>query len=321
MAPVGDNVRGALLMIAAMVAFTVNDACLKGLSGDLPLMQALFLRGLAVTPVLALWAWARGGLRLSVLGADRRRLALRTAAEIAAAWFYLTAVYNMPLANVASIHQATPLMVTLAALLFLGEPVGWRRLTAIAIGFVGVLLIVRPGTSGFTIYSIYALGAVVTVVVRDLVTRRMSAGLPSHTVALVTSIGVTVFAGAMSLATPWRPVGGETGMLLAGASGSVLVAYVLSISAMRVGEIAVVAPFRYTSLLVAMVIGVFAFGEVPAPLTLLGAAIVVATGLFSFFRENVRGRRTRPARSPEARTGDPGTGGRGTPLTGPETLR
>ncbi len=147
------------------------------------------------------------------------------------------------------------------------------------------------------------------MVVRDLMTRRMSAGLPSPTVALVTSVGVTAFSGAMSLTEPWRPVGAEAGLLLAGASGAVLVAYVLSISAMRVGEIAVVAPFRYTSLLVALVIGVLAFGEVPAPLTLVGAAIVVATGLFSFFRERARGLRTRPARSPEARTVDPGTGG------------
>lgn len=295
MTPLSDNARGALLMIASMALFTLNDACLKGLSDELPLMQALFLRGLAVSVLLGAVGMMRGGLGIGRLRPDAGRLALRTVAEIAAAWFFLTALFHMPLANVSAILQVTPLAVTLAAALFLAEPVGWRRLLAIAIGFGGVLLIVRPGTEGFTIHSVYALLAVAMVTVRDLATRRMSRDLPSISVAFVTAVGVTAFAGLGALAGPWVPLRGETALQLGGAVVFVFVAYIASVATMRVGEVGFVAPFRYTSLLVALVIGLLAFGEWPDPLTLGGSAVVVATGLFTLFRERAlagaRGRR------------------------------
>lgn len=290
-----DNTRGALLMVASMAFFTFNDACLKAVSGEVPLMQALFLRGLAVSALLAALAWSRGGLGLARLRPDARGLAIRTIAEIAAAFFFLTALFNMPLANVSAVLQAAPLAVTLAAVLVLREPVGWRRLLAIVVGFGGVMLIVRPGTEGFTVYSLYALLAVASVTVRDLATRRMSRDLPSISVALVTAVGVTVFAGAASLAEPWAALSGGAALRIGGAALFVFVAYITSVATMRVGEVGFVAPFRYTSLLVALVLGLAVFGEWPEPLTLLGSAIVVATGLFTLLRERAlaraRGRR------------------------------
>ncbi len=305
MAQLSDNARGALLMIASMLFFTMNDACLKGLGGDVPLMQALFLRGLVVSVLLAaLAAWRGGGLRLGRLRPDAGRLALRTLAEIGAAYFFLTALFNMPLANVSAILQVTPLAVTLAAALFLAEPVGWRRLVAIAIGFGGVLLIVRPGTDGFTIHSIFALLSVAMVTVRDLATRHMSRDLPSISVAFVTAVGVTCFTGISSLFEPWVPLGPRSGLQLAGASLFVFVAYIASVATMRVGEVGFVAPFRYASLLAALILGFVAFGDWPSPLTLLGSAVVVATGLFTLLRERAvaraRGRRG-PAATVRAR--------------------
>jgi drug/metabolite transporter (DMT)-like permease len=299
MTNLSDNARGALLMMASMAFFTFNDACFKALGEEVPLMQALFLRGLAVSVLMTVYVMFRGGLQLARLRPDAGRLALRTLAEIAAAYFFLTALYHMPLANVSAILQVAPLSVTLAAALFMSEPVGWKRLVAIAVGFGGVMLIVRPGTGGFTVYSLYAILAVLMVTVRDLVTRRMGRDVPSIMVALTTAVGVTVFAAVGSLTVTWVPVRGDTALQLAGSVVFVIVAYIASVATMRVGEVGFVAPFRYTSLLVALILGLVVFAEWPDLLTLVGSGIVVATGLFTLLRERALAR-ARGKRGPAA---------------------
>lgn len=293
MAGISDNARGALLMMAAMAGFTLNDTCLKALSDELPLYQALFLRGLATTLFLYLLARGMGALRFDLAARDWGLVALRTGAEVAAAWFFLTALFHMPLANATAILQSLPLAITLAGALFLGEAVGWRRLSAILVGFAGVMLIVRPGAAGFTVYSLYALTAVACVTLRDLSTRRLSSGVPSLTVALVGSVGVTVFGAAGSLGGGWAPISAVAALQLAGATVFVILGYVCSVMVMRAGDLGFVALFRYTGLIWALVLGLLVFGHWPAPLTLAGAAIVAATGLFTLWRE--RTRRTAPA--------------------------
>ena len=287
MAGLSDNTRGALFMVASMAAFTLNDACLKAMGAEIPLMQALFMRGLAVSVFLGAAVRMQGGLRLGQGGADKRRIGVRLVAEIAAASLFLTALFNMPIANVVAILQALPLALTLAAAAFLGESVGWRRYLAIGIGLAGVSLIVRPGSEGFSIYAVYALLAVAAVVVRDLVTRRISRSVPTMSIAFITSVGLTAFAGLMSLGAEWVPVIGVARWQLLGAVVAIFAAYTFSVATMRVGDVGFIAPFRYTSLIVALILGWLAFGEWPDPLTLLGSAIVVATGLFTLWRERV----------------------------------
>jgi S-adenosylmethionine uptake transporter len=305
MIALSDNMRGAALMVASMTFFTLNDACLKALGDEIPLMQALFLRGIAVTLLLGAFAQLRGGLRLDLLSADNGRLAVRTIAEVATAFFFLTALFNMPIANVTAILQVSPLAVTLAAALFLSESVGGKRLMAIGIGFFGVLLIVRPGTEGFSIYSVYVLCAVGTIVVRDLATRRMSRELPSVSVAFITSAGVTGCAGLASMADTWVPVAGGAKWQLAGSVVFVLMAYVCSVATMRSGDVGFVAPFRYTGLIMALIIGLIAFGEWPDRLTLVGSAIVVGTGMFTLLREQAvtRKRMLRESRGESTESG------------------
>jgi S-adenosylmethionine uptake transporter len=209
-------------------------------------------------------------------------------AEIGAAWFFILALFNLPLANVTAVLQALPLTVTLAAALFMGEKVGWRRFTAIGVGFGGVLLIVRPGPEGFNIYALSALAAVACVTLRDLVTRRLTPSMPSLLVAAAVSGMVTVFAGLASVTETWAPLRGDVALRVAGAAGFVILGYVFSVGAMRVGEIGTVAPFRYTGLIWALVLGLVVFGEWPDALTLTGAGIVAATGLYTLWRERVR---------------------------------
>jgi len=280
-----DNTRGAVLMIAGMAAFVLNDACMKLVSDELELFQALLLRGLGTTLIFFLVALRAGALRVTIAPQDRKLMIVRMMAEVGAAYFFLTALFNMPLANATAILQSLPLAITLAGALFLGEAVGWRRMLAIVIGFVGVLLIVKPGTEGFNVYSIMALISVLCVCVRDLVTRRLSSEVPSLAVALSTSVGVTLFAGFGSLTSDWVMPSPAAWGQLGAMTVFIIAGYLMSVMAMRVGELSFVAPFRYTSLIWALLLGLIVFGDWPNPLTLLGAGIIVATGLFTFHRE------------------------------------
>lgn len=279
------NIAGALLMMASMACFTLNDTFIKATGGEVPLSQLLFLRGILATAFIGVLAGLRGVLRARPSVRDWGLIALRSASEVGAAYFFITALLNMPLANVTAILQVLPLTVTLGAALFFRESIGWRRMGAIAIGFCGMLLIVRPGTEGFTIWSVYALAAVACVTARDLSTRRMSSSVPSLLVTLSASLTVLVAAGLASLAIDWVPVTPRLGGLILGSSIFIVGGYFFSVQVMRAGDVAFIAPFRYTGLIWALVLGWFVFGDWPAPATLLGAAVIVATGLFTLYRE------------------------------------
>jgi len=283
-----DNLRGAGLMMGALALFTINDTCTKLLAGQVPLAQIITLRGIVTTVALALMAWHFGAFRVRLDGRTWRLVLLRMVAEVGGAWFFLKALFAMPLANVTAVLQSAPLLVTLAAALFLREPVGWRRLAAILVGFAGVLLIVRPGASDFDHNSIYSLTAVVFVTARDLFTRKMPREVPSMLITFVTSIGVTATFALVSVAgqEAWVPLDTRASALIFGASGALIFAYICSVGAMRSGEVSFVSPFRYTGLIWALVLGFFVFGTWPVWQTFLGAGIVVASGLFTLFREH-----------------------------------
>ena len=280
-----DNTRGALLMMASMAAFILNDTFMKTLAGDMPLFQLIFLRSIFTTVAIGAMALYLGALHLRIPPRDRLLIVIRALAEVGSAYFFLTALYNMPLANVSAIMQSLPLVVTLAAALFFGETLGWRRMTAILVGLCGVLLIVRPGTEGFNIFSVYALIAVAFVTVRDLVTRRVSGATHSMMVTFITSLALLIAFGMASMTVEWVPITLHRGSMILGAAVMVVFGYVFSVMVMRVGEISFVAPFRYTGLIWALVLGWLVFGDWPAPLTLVGAVIVVGSGVFMLYRE------------------------------------
>ncbi len=285
MTGLSDNIRGALIMVGAMCAYTFNDAFMKSLADEVPLFQAIFFRGLAAVVFLTVLCRLLGQLRFSFPARDWGLVILRTLGEVGGTYFFLTALFHMPIANVSAILQALPLSVSLAAALVLREPLGWRRMTAIVIGFAGVLLIIQPGGADFSSYSLYAVASVACVTMRDIAVRRLSRTVPSVLVALVAAVGVTLLGAIGSLFIDWVSFTPKSALQLAGATSFLIVGYICSVAAMRVGEIAFVAPFRYSSLLVALVLGVVIFGEWPNALALTGAALVVATGLFTLYRE------------------------------------
>lgn len=295
MAQLSDDMKGSVLMIAAMAAFTLNDACMKAVSETLPLFQSIVLRGTLTAVGLGLIAWRMGGLRLRFDRADSLAIALRCVGEVAGTFTFLTALRHMQLANLSAILQSLPLAVTLAAALVFGDRIGWRRLTAILVGFAGVLLIVRPGTEGFDRWAVLGLLSVAFVVLRDLSTRRLSRGVPSVSVAFYAAISVTLSA---ALAVPfegWNPVAPAELALVAAAAACLVCGYLTVVMTMRVGDISVIAPFRYTALVFAIFLGWVAFGQLPDGLTLTGSAIVVATGLYTFHRERSRAAQARGA--------------------------
>lgn len=284
---VSDNAQGALWMCASTVGFVCNDALIKSVAGEVPLFQAILIRGVVACALISLWAWQAGALRALPAPRDCRVIGWRMVGEIGATALFLTALFNMKLANVTAIIQAAPLVITLAAAWFLAEPVGWRRYIAIGIGFVGVLLIVRPGTEGFNVYAGVALGAVIFITLRDLSTRQLSRSVPSLLVTMMTALSITMIAALITAWNGWAEVEIALVLRLVCAAGFLLLGYHAGVLAMRVGEIGVVSSFRYTNLIWALILGWAFFGELPTGLTLMGAAIVCATGLYTLYRERV----------------------------------
>jgi len=285
MAMLSENMRGALLMVGSMTAFTLNDAFMKSLSDELPLFQSIFFRSIGVFICLSIAGLAMGQIKLNQSRRDWMFISLRSLFELGGALFFLSALFNMPIANVTAILQVLPLTVSLAAAVFLGASLGWRRLSAILVGFAGVLLIVKPGGEGFNIYAVSALLAVLCVTIRDILVRKISPEVPTMLVSWFTVFAVMAGSGLASLTEVWQPVSSLAAFQLGGAILTIIGGYIFSVAVMRHGDIAFVAPFRYSSLLVAVVIGFWIFGEVPDTLTIVGSIIVVGTGLFTLYRE------------------------------------
>lgn len=284
-----DNLRGAGFMVISMAAFVVNDALMKSLAGEIPLFQAIFLRGLVALALIGALAYARGAAKPSALApADRWPAFIRVCAEIGTTTCFLTALFNMPLANATAILQSTPLALTLVAALFLRERVGWRRWTAVLIGFFGVMLIVRPGAEGFNSAAYWALGAVCFIIIRDLSTKRLSPATPSLAITLMTALAITGLGGVVTALGEWVAVTPVTFGVLALSACFLFVGYLFSVMTMRIGDMGFVSPFRYTILIWALILGAVVFREIPDGMTLIGAAIVAGTGLYTFYRERLR---------------------------------
>ena len=273
-------------MSLGMASFIANDALVKFVSQSLPAAQLIFLRGLMATLLLLVVAQALGLLRHPGGAAHgplqqllQHRVLLRSGVDAVAGMAYLAALFHMPLGNATAINMATPLFLTLYVALFRGEQVGPGRWLLIGGGFAGVLLIVQPAAAGFNAWSLLCLAATMLHAVRDLLTRGIPRGIPSVMVTLSTALAVTLLAGLLSLVEGWQPFGARHLGLLAVASIFLCGGYYLVILCMREGDVSVIAPFRYTSLLFALVIGWLVWGDVPNALAWGGIVVLLASGL------------------------------------------
>ena len=273
------NLAGSLWMIASMAGFAVEDAFLKSAAAHVPLGQIMAIMGL--TGALAFAALARAQGQVAV-PADffRRTMLIRSGFELTGRLFYSLAVALTPISTASAILQATPLVVVGGAAVLFGEKVGWWRWSVIFAGFVGVLVIVRPGVAGFDALSLLAVAGLVGFAGRDLATR---AAAPSLSMAQMGVAGFSVL--ALSGVILLLHSGGaqvpdaRTAAQIAGATMVGTLAYGALTQAMRTGQVAAVTPFRYSRLLFAMALGVAIFGERPDTATLVGSGIIVACGL------------------------------------------
>jgi drug/metabolite transporter (DMT)-like permease len=300
--PISDNLRGILFMCGSMAAFTINDTFMKSVTAEVPLFQTIFLRGVIAMAGLLVVGAVTGAFRQRLHRPDWRLISLRSVAEVFATLTFLVALLHMELANLSAILQALPLAVTLAAALVFGDRIGWRRMTAILVGFAGVMIIIRPGTAAFDQWSLVGVASVLCVVVRDLAVRRLGPHVPSVIVAMGAAVMVTAMGLGLSFLpgermgadfaglTGWVPLTAGQAAKVAGAGAFLIVGYICAVTAMRSGDVGVVAPFRYTSLLWAIVLGFLAFGDLPDGWTLAGAAIVVGAGVFTLLRERALAR-------------------------------
>lgn len=279
-----DNHRGILYMVAASIGFIVNDTFVKLASEDIPIPQIIVLRSLIALPLVLFFCWQQGMLGNLLVVGDRF-LWLRTVGEIGGTATFLTALARLDIANISAIAQLTPLAVTAAAAVFMGEKVGIRRWSAIAIGFLAVLLVIRPGTQGFNSWSLLALACVGFVVLRDLSSRAMAHSIAPLTVTVISLATLIPLGIALSSFEPWQPATLRALAYCAASAVALNVAYMLIIPAIRHGEISVIAPFRYLVLVWAIIIQILVFSVWPDSLTLTGSAILVATGLYTVYRE------------------------------------
>ena len=281
-----DNLRGAAFMVLAMLCFALEDMLIKLMAVALPIGQIVGMLGIGSALLLGLVLIAQ---RQPLFDKSMMTLPilLRAVGELIGTVGFVTAIVLMPLSSASAILQATPLFVTLGAALFLQETVGWRRWSAVLIGFFGVLLVIRPGLEGFSWYSLFALQGVVGLGIRDLATRRVPKETSSlqlsflaFLVLIPTAVILMLFNGTSAVALSPLVWAYFIAALLIG-----IFAYYGIVTAMRTGEISFVTPFRYSRIIFALIIGVGIFDEEPDSLTLLGATIIVASGLYTLWRE------------------------------------
>jgi drug/metabolite transporter (DMT)-like permease len=280
------NKRGATFMVLAMAAFAVEDVLYKSASQIFPAGLSLILFGAIGMGIFAALSVARRE-RIWHPAMLTKPLLIRTAFELAGRLFYALALALTPLASTSAILQATPLVVALGAVIVFGETVGWRRWVAMAVGFGGVLLILRPAPGSFEPASIFAVFGMIGFAGRDLATRASPATMSMAQLGTL-GFGVVTAAGIiLAIAAGDAPQIPPLPVLLrlAGAAIVGVLAYGALTQAMRSGEIGFVAPFRYTRLVFALILAVLIFAERPDQLTLLGGAVIVGSGLYSLLRQ------------------------------------
>lgn len=290
-AEAGDRVairRGIVLKIAAVTVFSIMDMTVKWLSARYPTVQIIFCRSLFAFVPLAFFLWRNGGLDLLKTKRPAGHL-LRAAVGAGALYCFFWAFGHMPLADVVAIGFAAPLCMTAMSVWLLGERVGLRRWSAVAVGFLGVLLMVRPGVGTVQGAALVALLGTLLYSFGIILVRKLSETERSATIVFYFTIGGTVVFGAALPAFWVTPTGADAVLLvLIGFLGGI--GHLLITRAYQLAPIAVIAPFDYMAILWATGFGFIIFGDLPGWMTVAGAAIVVASGLYILHRETVRSR-------------------------------
>jgi drug/metabolite transporter (DMT)-like permease len=274
-------------MVASMALFIGNDALMKYASGSIPIAQAIFIRGLLVTVLLLAIAAGQGQLaQWRKLG--QRDVVARALFEGAGSYGYLLALSHMQLAIAIAVNMAVPLVIVPLAVLLLNERVGWRRWTALGVGFAGVLLVVKPGPAGVDWWAMVALASTFMHALRDVVTRRIPVAIPTVLVTALSAAVLTAGAGALVAYQGWQPAGLAVLLTVGAAATMVGAGMILMVISTRIGEASAVAGFRYTALVWGIILGYAIWGDLPGAVAWAGIALIIGAGLYAAHRERLR---------------------------------
>ena len=281
---VNPSIKGAALMSLCTACYVVSDVFMKYVSREIDLYQITFLRGFIVTLILLVFCFI---LKVSLKipsNKDKIIILVRSVFEVLMIYSFLTALFNMNIANANAVLQLIPLVVLFGSFLFLGKQLKQNEIIAVFVGLIGAIIVIRPGASDFNFYSIFALLAVVSMSVRDLVTVNLNKKIPSLLVAFYSSLLITIVSfllssekvGFMELKNP---------MFIFYSAVLVSIGYIAAVAAMRFGEVTFVSPFRYTALLWAIVLGFLFFSEIPKVTTIFGGLIIIFAGSYLIYKE------------------------------------
>ncbi len=286
LAGMSPNALGAVYMVIGSLGYVTNDALIRVATAEgLDVYQALCLRGIGMTAVFAALLKVRG---VVVTRSQLSRPVLgRVGAEVVASVLFFAAIVNLEFANAQTILLIVPFVVTLAAAVVLGETVSALQYATVVAGFVGVLCVVQPGTGAFSPWSLAVVAAAAALTFREFATRRVDSSIPAAFVGFVTAVAITVMTGTLAVFTGWNPINRTAAVVVAAACLCLVVGYVFTIRTVRVGDLSVSAPFRYTTLLGAVVLGYVFFDEVPDTLTVIGCTIILASGMVAIRLERV----------------------------------
>lgn len=278
--------KAILCMLLGSAFLISNDAVLKWMTGNYHVGQLLFCRGIFIGLPLAILIWRAGGLK-SLRVISPKGHAVRAILVIVGTFLFISSLKYLPIADAVAITFAGPLFVTALAPRLLGEQVGWRRWMAVFAGFIGIIVIMRPGGGLIQWAALLPLAASLTGAFRDILTRHLSAKETTVSLLFYTSLAVTL-AGLATTPFVWTPVPladwgwfALSGLLVGGA-------HFLMIETFRFGEAALVAPFRYSGVIWAALIGYFVWGDIPDWGTIMGIGIVVISGIYILHRQRVR---------------------------------
>ena len=297
--PQNHTARAGFFMIVSTACFVGGDTCIKLIGLTLPLGEIICLIGLLSIAFLFIICTQQGLLQHVPLIFTRHVL-LRSALDVMGSFMFVAALMHMPIANLSTVMQSVPLVVVVVAMIFLGERAGFARITAVIVGFIGVLLIVKPTPQTVSIYEFLAMGTVIVVGLRDIVTKRIGDHVPLLIIALANAIFVSLSGLVFGLVQGFQSIEVWQWELLTGAGFLVTCGYIFILATVRLGDLSATAPFRYAEVVFAIIAGILVFNDYPDLLSYMGMALVIAAGLYAAHHEVTRSRDAKAELMPPA---------------------
>ena len=280
------EVSGVFYMILCMLFFSINDALIKYILviyKDITILgEIIFIRGVISTVILGLYLYFKKKLTLQII--TSKPLHTRGAVESIAAVFFFLGLMYLPFGELYSLLNLAPILITAAGAFILREKVGWRRWTAVILGFIGVMIVIKPHDLQFGYAFVYPLISAIFIAQRDTITRKYLEKFDSLQVVFITSLSVTVFF-SFSILINFQPINFKIFIYILLSAIFVTIGYYFSVLTIKVANISSTSPFRYTIIIFGIFLGYFIFNETPSINMIFGSILIISSGIFIIFRQ------------------------------------